>query len=228
MKKIALIGALVGATSIARAFADAPPAPTSADVFAAAQKDEQTATDALTAANTTQTAAQAGFDTAEAAAKAAEGDAKVAATAAAKAAKATLGDAKKAVTAAKKALDKAQKATKTAQGAVDKDTKKAEAESAKSANKLPTQNDITRPRADSATGRAWTIFDDVSNKNGSPASISETLPVATAAGINEATVRTQYARWRKFHGISGRIAAPTPPAPPAAPVEPAPPAPPAG
>jgi proline-rich inner membrane protein len=31
------------------------------------------------------------------------------------------------------------------------------------------------------------------------------MPIAHAQELNEANVRTEYARWRKFHGISGRI-----------------------
>ena len=37
-------------------------------------------------------------------------------------------------------------------------------------------------------------------------------------GLNDSTIRTQYARWRAFHGITGRVTIPTPAAP-AAPAE---------
>lgn len=160
--------------------------------------------------------------------------AKTAATAATKALKTANSDvdkAKKAVEKAeKKATEEADKAAKKAQADAEKAAKTQAAEQTKAASKLPEQNGITRPKPDSQTGKAWAIFDQVSNKNGAPASIGETLPMATAQGINEATCRTQYARWRKFNGVAGRVDAPKPVAPevPAAPVEGAvPPAPPA-
>jgi hypothetical protein len=36
------------------------------------------------------------------------------------------------------------------------------------------------------------------------------MPVAKEGGLNEANVRTEYARWRKFHGVTGRISAAKP------------------
>jgi hypothetical protein len=70
----------------------------------------------------------------------------------------------------------------------------------------------------------------VSAKNGSPASIGESMEIAREQGLNEANVRAEYARWRKFNGVSGRIEDPrkpvkapeapeAPPAPPPLPQE---------
>ena len=67
------------------------------------------------------------------------------------------------------------------------------------------QNGIRRPKPEGKCGQAWAIFDAVSAKNGSPASIGESMEIAKADGQNEANVRAEYARWRKFHGLSGRI-----------------------
>ena len=36
----------------------------------------------------------------------------------------------------------------------------------------------------------------------------ELLEIAKARGLNEGNVRVEYARWRKFFGITGRIGAP--------------------
>lgn len=213
----------------ARAFDDAAPAlPPKAAELAKAQDARKGTAEALT------TATQAEVD---AKGKLAELE-KVTVTDENKAAHATqVKDAKSAVTAATKALktaksadDKAGKAVTKAEGAAkteaEKLAKAQEKAAAKPAvEKQPTQNDITRPKPDSMTGKAWAIFDQISATNKQPASIGEALPQATAAGINEATTRTQYARWRKFNGVTGRVEGPKAPEVPAAP--PAPPAPPA-
>lgn len=101
--------------------------------------------------------------------------------------------------AAKKAAAKAAKAEAKA-------TAKAAAKVAKESAKQPKQNDVRRPKPATVTGKVWAIFDDLSGKAGTPASIGDSLKAAT--GVPEATVRTQYARWRKFHGIVGRTVAP--------------------
>jgi hypothetical protein len=129
-----------------------------------------------------------------------------------------------------KAAKEAEKAAKLKAKEEAAAAKKAEQEAAKAAEKQPEQNGIRRPKPEGMCGRAWAIFDEASKARGEPASIGETLPVAVAAGINDATVRTQYARWRKFHNVSGRIEAPKPvqePAAEPAPVAPAPEVPPA-
>lgn len=80
---------------------------------------------------------------------------------------------------------------------------KAKAKADKEASKQPEQNGVRRPKADTICGKAWNVFDGISQKSGAPATIAESLK--NAGGIAEATVRTQYARWRKYHGISGRV-----------------------
>lgn len=85
---------------------------------------------------------------------------------------------------------------------------KEDAKAAKEAAKQPEQNGVRRPKADTICGKAWAVFDQLSQQSGAPATIGDSLK--NAGGIAEATVRTQYARWRKFHGISGRVEAPKP------------------
>lgn len=237
MKKMTTM-LLVSAATLAvpaRAFdgegTPAPAAPTGpkAAELAAAQTTLSNAQAAVQSATQAETDAKARQAAAETSLKGAEGDAKTAATAVVKQAKAEVTAATKALKTAKSDVSKAEKVVAKAQKAATTESaklaKQATADAAKV--KQPEQNGITRPKGDSQTGKAWAIFDSVSQRNNAPASIGETLPLAKAAGINEATVRTQYARWRKFNGVSGRIAAPTPPAPPAPPAAAAPPAPPA-
>jgi hypothetical protein len=39
------------------------------------------------------------------------------------------------------------------------------------------------------------------------------MELAKGQSLNEANVRAEYARWRKFHGITGRVSAPKPETP---------------
>lgn len=118
---------------------------------------------------------------------------------AAKAAKAQARTDAKAAKATVKAEAKAAKAKAKADAKADKAAAKV---AAKAASKLPSQNDVTRPKAETTTGKAWAVFDALSAETGKPALIGDALK--RAPEIAEATVRTQYARWRKFHGITGR------------------------
>lgn len=99
---------------------------------------------------------------------------------------------------AKKAAAKVAKAEAKAKA-------KADAKVAKEAAKQPKQNDVRRPKPNTTTGKVWAVFDELSSKTGSPATIGDSLK-QLANSVPEATVRTQYARWRKFHGIVGRTA----------------------
>lgn len=115
-------------------------------------------------------------------------------------------DAEKAASAAAKEAEKAAKVQAKADAA-------AAALAAKEAAKMPEANGIRRPKPDTLCGKAWAIFDAISSKNGSPASIGESMEVARGQALNEANVRAEYARWRKFYGVSGRVAAPKTEAP---------------
>lgn len=72
------------------------------------------------------------------------------------------------------------------------------------------KNGVTRPGADSSTGKVWAIADAESAKAGKPAERKPVLEAAKAAGINEATAATQYGRWCKYHGIVKTPAEPKP------------------
>lgn len=67
------------------------------------------------------------------------------------------------------------------------------------------QNGIRRPKPETLCGQAWAIFDEVSAAKGSPAAIGECLPIAIERGLNPTNVRVEYARWRKFYNVTGRI-----------------------
>lgn len=114
---------------------------------------------------------------------------------------------------AKKEAEKAEKEAKAAAAKAEKEAAKAAKLAEKEANKMPEQNGVRRPKPETLCGKAWAVFDQVSAKNGAPASIKESLEVARPLGYNEGNVKCEYARWRKFHSIVGRIAPPVVEAP---------------
>ena len=73
--------------------------------------------------------------------------------------------------------------------------------------KLEVRNDISRPSDPTkGTGLVWAIADEISKKNGTPAARAEVMEVAKNAphSINEATIATQYGKWRTFNGLKGQ------------------------
>lgn len=113
-----------------------------------------------------------------------------------------------------KADKKAKKDAETAAKAAEKEAEKAAKEAEKAAKeaakgeKLPEQNGIRRPAPETACGKAWGIMDSISAATQAPASIKAVLEQGTAQGLNEATLKTQYARWRKFNGVTGYVVDP--------------------
>lgn len=104
----------------------------------------------------------------------------------------------------KKAAKKVEAEQKKLNAAKARQEKKDQAKAAREANRMPEQNGVRRPKPDGLCGKAWAIFDNVSQTSGAPATIGASLIVAKEQGLNEGNVRAEYARWRKFHGITGR------------------------
>lgn len=166
-----------------------------------------------TATNTEDDAVKAAEAEAKAAAEAAtaaENAAKLAARAEAKAKRDAEKAEKKAVKEAEKANKKVEAEAVKAAKEEEKAAKKAEAEAKKAVNVMPEQNGVRRPKPETLCGKAWTVMDDVSKAAGRPAAISEVLPLTTEAQLNEGNVKAEYARWRKFNGVTGRVLAPKP------------------
>lgn len=91
-----------------------------------------------------------------------------------------------------------------------------------------TANGVTRPKDGSLTGKVWDIADKITagKPKGEHASRTEVMADAEKAGINEATVATQYQRWRTFFGVpkaGPKVKEPKAPKPPKAPAAPKPP-----
>lgn len=81
---------------------------------------------------------------------------------------------------------------------------------AKIANQMPMQNGARRPRPLTLCGQAWALADKLSADLGQPVPIKQLLEASKVEGLNEGNVRTEYARWRKFNGVTGRISLPKP------------------
>jgi hypothetical protein len=62
-------------------------------------------------------------------------------------------------------------------------------------------NGVTRPSAETSSGRVWEIADALSHSTGEPAKRSDVLAQTQLEEINSATASTQYGRWRKYNGL---------------------------
>lgn len=144
----------------------------------------------------------------KAAEKAAKDAEREAAKAAAKAEREAKAEERRAEREAKKAADKAEREALREAKKAEREAEKARIIAEREANRMPLQNDVRRPKPETLCGQAWAIFDDVSQRNGSPATIGESLEISRSQGLNDSNVRAEYARWRKFHGITGRLVAP--------------------
>lgn len=169
---------------------------------------EQLAAEQAAAAKQAEKAAAKAKKDAEAAAKKAAKEA----AAAEKQAKADAKKAEKEAAAAKKEAEKQAKIDAKAAKAAEKEAAKA----AKQANRMPEQNGVRRPGPDGLCGQVWALADKLSTELKQAVPIANLLEAGTAAGLNASNIRTEYARWKKFHGLSGRITLPTPVAQPAA------------
>lgn len=147
----------------------------------------------------TKTPEQLAAEAAEAAKQKAE---QKAAEAAAKAKQKAEAKAAKEAEAAKAKADR-EAAAKAKKEAAEK--AKADAKAAKQAAKQPEQNGVRRPGPDGKCGKAWALMDAMSAKAGAPVAIADLLVASKAAGLNDNMTRSNYAAWRKFNGVTGRV-----------------------
>lgn len=63
------------------------------------------------------------------------------------------------------------------------------------------RNGVSRPGAGTSTGRVWEIADQLSQQLGQPVPRGDVMKAGLAEGLNQATIATQYGRWRKFYGL---------------------------
>lgn len=111
--------------------------------------------------------------------------------------------------AAKKA-EAEEKELKRKQAAAEKEAEAERKKAEKEAKKEPEQNGVRKPSVGTLCRAAWDLFDAVSVTLGQPAPISFVLQVGVDRGLNEANLKAEYARWKKYSGIEGRVAIPVP------------------
>ena len=76
----------------------------------------------------------------------------------------------------------------------------------------PEQNGVKRPSPGTVCARVWDLTASMSEvsefgiAHSKIATLSQVIKAAEALGINKFTARTQYARWRVFNGLTGRLA----------------------
>lgn len=70
---------------------------------------------------------------------------------------------------------------------------------------MPEQNGIRRPQPHTLCGQAWTVMDKLSAEKQGPVAINDLLIETNKAGLHPGNVKAEYARWRKFHGVTGRV-----------------------
>lgn len=117
------------------------------------------------------------------------------------------------VKAARDAAKKAEADEKDRKRKEEQAAKEAEAErkkAEKEAKREPEQNGVRKPSVGTLCRAAWDIFDAVSVSLGQPAPISFVLQVGVDRGLNEANLKAEYARWKKYNGIEGRVSIPVP------------------
>lgn len=113
---------------------------------------------------------------------------------------------------AKKEQEKKDREEKRALEAQAKIDAKATQAAEREANRQPESNGVRRPKPETATGKVWALADAISAETGEPARIKPLLERGLAQGLNDATIKTQYARWRKHYGVEGRLASADAPA----------------
>jgi hypothetical protein len=73
-----------------------------------------------------------------------------------------------------------------------------------------TKNNITRPGPGTKTGFIWQKADEITAANkGQPCSVDQLRTHPEVRSFNDHTIRTQYARWRQYNGVVGRVATPS-------------------
>jgi membrane protein involved in colicin uptake len=108
----------------------------------------------------------------------------------------------------------AAKAEREAQRAAAAEAKAAEKKAAKAEREpAPEQNGVRAYKPGTIGGNLWAAFNAASNELNRPVSFAEAQQAVVTHGVAAvpASVRAGYARWKKFHGLSGRITAPVAP-----------------
>lgn len=105
---------------------------------------------------------------------------------------------------AEKAEREAAKKAKAEEKAKEAEERKA----AREASKMPEQNGVRRPKPETKCGKVWQLIETIGQQMGQVPPIAYVMQYGQQQGFDDNTLKTQYARWKKFNGHEGRVAAP--------------------
>lgn len=108
----------------------------------------------------------------------------------------------------KKALKAIERERRAEEKRIAREQQKLAKQEEREANRMPEENGVRVPKPGTKTRRVWDLADALSNQLNAPTPVKPLLEACAEEGINDSTTKTQYARWRKFHNVSGRITAP--------------------
>lgn len=110
---------------------------------------------------------------------------------------------KKQIAEAKK-LEKQQKAEAAAllKAEKEKSTENTKSVTAKADRVI--QNEVVQPLEGSKARAIWDLADSLSKKSGETISLNDLVAAAVSENHSGSTVFSEYSKWRKFNGISGR------------------------
>jgi hypothetical protein len=83
--------------------------------------------------------------------------------------------------------------------------KKTPAKAAKKTVPANQKNGISQPKPGGDCAAIWNIASTITAQKKRTATRAEVMEAALKKEFAEGTVATQYQRWKKFHGISGRV-----------------------
>lgn len=67
------------------------------------------------------------------------------------------------------------------------------------------QNGVVRPAENTLCGKVWATADAISTSTHTVCAIAALREHADMARVNEHTIKTQYAKWRQYNGVVGRL-----------------------
>ncbi|WII71731.1 hypothetical protein QJS83_14795 [Bdellovibrio sp. 22V] len=103
------------------------------------------------------------------------------------------------------------KALATSARAADREANKAAAAERRAASRAPKVNGVGKPADGSICGNVWLLIEAIGAALGQHAPVAYVLSEGLARGYDANTLKTQYARWKKYHGLDGEIKLPLPP-----------------
>jgi hypothetical protein len=66
-------------------------------------------------------------------------------------------------------------------------------------------NGVTRPGAATLCGKIWAAADRISQDIHGVCPVALLKKAPEVVGVNDHTIKTQYARWRQYNGVTGRL-----------------------